>query len=514
MTLWMPNGDRLWSLRPTSRADSSLPPDVAVVIESGKNSFEHIHMAEEIVLGLGDVDAGTSADDHEGRDVNHEILPVLVNDRVVGVIETYKDVTLANNSYLETMRSTFLGIGGAIGLVSVVALFRIRMASSSQVRIAQELASSEIRHVNEQMRLNREVRLLGDLNEWLQSSKSLDELFYMVSRFLTHLLPTSAGSIYVYSNSRDVLDGAASWNGGQHLPHIHPEDCWGLRRGRTYTYNEGEVAFRCAHAHDEDESYLCIPFLAHGETVGMMHLKQNADVNDEDFGAQKKLAQMCAEQVSLAIANVRMRDELQHQAIKDVLTGLFNRRHMMETLRRLSDTRRQATFSIISMDIDHFKKFNDNHGHDAGDLVLRAVGEAMIGFCDGNEVPCRMGGEELMILLPDCEMEMAGTKANALREVIQKLTVRYGEKTLPEVTISIGVSQYPLHGQNPQDVIRAADDALYTAKANGRNCVVLAGEAGISQLPVPSVSSRKDNSRNSFNRKPRADPSLKIVPKE
>lgn len=330
-----------------------------------------------------------------------------------------------------------------------------------------------------QSRLGREVRLLGELNEWLQSSKSLDELFYMVTRFMTHLLPDSAGSIYVYSNSRDVLDGATSWNGGVHRAHIHPEDCWGLRRGRTYSYAEGEVKFKCSHVHEEEaKNYICIPFLAHGETVGLMHLEAHDHISSEAFATQKKLAQMCAEQISLAIANVRMRDELHHQAIRDVLTGLYNRRHMMDTLRRRIETRRAEPFAIISIDVDYFKKFNDNHGHDAGDTVLRAVGEAMNAAVNGSEIACRMGGEELMILLPDATLEVAMGRAEALRVAVAALKVHYGDKDLPQITISIGVSQFPLHGMTPQDVIRTADEAMYLAKGNGRNGVVAAGGDG------------------------------------
>jgi diguanylate cyclase (GGDEF)-like protein len=485
MTLWSRDGTPLWSLRPES-IPAEVPALVIQVLASGTAVFEHLHLSEAVILRGGGTQSADQSSIHAGRDVNHFIIPITSGGTVIGVVETFQDVTLSNNSFIDTMRSTLLGIGGLIGGAALVALYRIRRSSRVQVRIAQDLAQSEVRHLNEQMRLGREVRLLGDLNEWLQSSKSLDELFFMVTRFLTHLLPNCAGSIYVYSNSRDVLDGAASWNGGHHLPHIHPEDCWGLRRGRTYTYGKGEVAFKCAHVHDDHtDHYLCIPFLAHGETVGMMHLRQTDGGTAEQFAAQKALAQMCAEQVSLAIANVRMRDELQHQAIRDALTGLYNRRHMLETLRRQSDSHRKGDYSVISIDVDHFKLFNDNHGHDAGDVVLRSVAEVMIDFCDGGQTPCRMGGEELMILLPDTALDVAVARAEDLRQRIQKLTVRYGEKSLPEVTVSIGVAQFPLHGQTPQDVIRAADDALYVAKARGRNCVVPAGQQGLTQLPEP-----------------------------
>ena len=192
-----------------------------------------------------------------------------------------------------------------------------------------------------------------------------------------------------YSNSRDVLDGACGWNGGAHHPHIHPQDCWGPRRGRAHAFDDSEVKFLCGHVHEEDaKEYICIPCLAPGQTVGMMHLIAHHH-GSADFAAQRKLAQMGAEQTSPAIADGRVRDELQFQAIRDPLTGLHNRRHMMDTLRRRIETRKNAPFSI---DIDHFKKFNDNHGHDARDVVLRAVGEGLSTACDGSEIACRIGG--------------------------------------------------------------------------------------------------------------------------
>lgn len=336
------------------------------------------------------------------------------------------------------------------------------------------------------MQLAREVKLLGELNEWLQSSRSMGELFDMVAQFMAHMLPESEGTVYVYSNSRDVLDGSGSWNGGKLKNHIRPDECWGLRRGRTYTFGDSEVDFVCAHAEPHDDTpYFCFPILAHGETVGLMHLKalQNADM--EAFHASRKLAQMCAEQVSLAIANVRMRDQLHDQSVRDPLTGLYNRRHMTDTLRKFIETAKRGTGtpSVISIDVDHFKKFNDNHGHDAGDMVLRAVGSVLQQACDGDDIACRPGGEEFMILLPDLDAEALSKRAETLRENIELISVSYGGKALPRITASIGLAQYPAHGTMPQDLMRAADNALYEAKAKGRNTVVRA--SGLPDIAAP-----------------------------
>lgn len=472
-------GRAFWSSKAGEIGQTAPAAAFQAVLQAKTAHFNHLHVPDAEVFGVTHgVAAGTDAVDHAGRDVNYLVMPVRDNGQVIGTIETWQDVTAINNQWLGTIRWTFGLACGLLGLLGLAAMLRIRRAGTERLSANQAHAAAETEFLSQQLRLGREVRLLGDLNEWLQSSKSLDELFYMVTRFMSHLLPELSGSIYVYSNSRDVLDGSCSWNRGQHRPHIHPEDCWGLRRGRTYTHAESEVKFVCAHVHDadHDRDHICIPFLAHGETVGMMHLTAQDKVSPEAFMLHRRLAQMCAEQISLAIANVRMRDELHYQAIRDPLTGLFNRRHMMDTLRRRIETRKTAPFSIISIDVDHFKKFNDNHGHDAGDAVLRSVAEVLTAACSNNEIACRMGGEELMLLLPDLDQGAALARAELVRKAVADLTVRYGEATLPQITISIGVADYPGHGAQPQDVIRAADEALYAAKANGRNCVVSASD--------------------------------------
>lgn len=403
-------------------------------------------------------------------------MPVTKNGRFIGAIEFFTDISDLRATFITRLRISLIVLSGvALLALAMVSLVTYR-TNRAQLRSLHKQSEKERDLMADQLRLAREVRLLGELNEWLQSSRSLDELFDMVSRFMTHILPEAEGSVYVYSNSRDVLDGCASWNGGTHKAHIHPEGCWGLRRGRTYEFGASEIDFICEHAEPHDgRQYFCFPILAHGETVGLLHLRAHENC-EEEFHVSRKLAQLCAEQISMAIANVRMRDQLHDQSVRDPLTGLFNRRHMTETLRK-SISRSQQTgvpLSLIAVDVDHFKKFNDTHGHDAGDMVLRAVGAALEQGCDRDEVACRIGGEEFMLILPDNTPDDAVSRAEKLRQSVEAVSVRYGDKSLPRITISVGVSHYPAHGTMPQDLMRAADDALYMAKDKGRNQVQVA----------------------------------------
>jgi diguanylate cyclase (GGDEF)-like protein len=364
--------------------------------------------------------------------------------------------------------------------------------------IAEMAQAVEVFHATsvERHKLNRETQLLADLNEWLQSCNSLGELYQMVAEFLGRLLPGCAGSLYIYANSRDVLESAKAWNGGKMMPAMHPEDCWGLRRGRPYTYGENEISFLCAHAAPSSSGeYCCIPILAHGETIGLLHLQFSRDdqangesPSKEAVAEQRRLGLICAEQISLAIANVKLRDELRDQSIRDALTGLYNRRYMMETCSREFSRAERAgqSVSVLSIDIDHFKKYNDNHGHDAGDMVLRAVGTCLENLFRNEDVPCRFGGEEFVVLLPGADSDTAARRAEQLRSKVEALVVRYVEKSLPRVTVSIGVAAFPEAGDFPDVVLKAADEALYRAKESGRNRVELSSPGTADSEVAPS----------------------------
>ncbi|WP_246149674.1 sensor domain-containing diguanylate cyclase [Tritonibacter litoralis] len=473
--LYDADGRIIWSTRPEDIGAAAPAHYPAEELAKGQVSYNREQKPASDIDGLALHALRQDVSTHEVANVFE---PIISNGQVIGAIEFFTDITDLRDSFLKRVR-VLLSALTAIALITVGVISTIlyRTNRSRYLALMQQ-SDTEKTLLSEQLRLARDVKLLGELNEWLQSSRSLEELFDMVGRFLTHILPKAEGSVYVYSNSRDVLDGWASWNGGTHKEHIHPDECWGLRRGRTYEYGANEINFKCGHVDPKnDNPYFCFPLLAHGETVGLLHLHSKTDCA-ETFFADRGLAQMCAEQISMAIANVRMRDELHDQSVRDPLTGLFNRRHMTDSLRKLiNDSERSgAAFTVVAIDVDHFKKFNDTHGHDAGDMVLRAVGSTMEQDCDGDEVACRPGGEEFTVILPDCDVQNGMARAETLRRKVENIKVRYGEKTLPRITISIGVASYPANGTLPQFLLRAADEALYQAKALGRNRVVLADD--------------------------------------
>jgi diguanylate cyclase (GGDEF)-like protein len=182
---------------------------------------------------------------------------------------------------------------------------------------------------------------------------------------------------------------------------------------------------------------------------------------------------MVSERIALAIVNLRLRETLRDQSIRDPLTELYNRRYLLETMmRELSRAnRRKTSIGVMMMDIDHFKIFNDSYGHDVGDHLLQSLGIYLLRNIRGEDVACRYGGEEFVLVLPDTSLKDTMRRAGELREGISRLSVLHAGKTLGGITVSIGVSAFPGHGRTMEALLKAADLALYRAKNEGRNRV-------------------------------------------
>ena len=190
----------------------------------------------------------------------------------------------------------------------------------------------------------------------------------------------------------------------------------------------------------------------------------------------ERQATAIGERISLALANLRLREVLRGQSIRDPLTGLFNRRFMEESLDRelRRAVRGKLPVALMMVDIDHFKRFNDTFGHQAGDALLRALGNLLKETTRGQDVVCRYGGEEFAFVLAGASLEPARKRAELLREEMKQLNVRHGGQLLGAVTISIGIAAFPDDGDTAEQLLKAADDALYRAKEEGRDRIVVA----------------------------------------
>jgi diguanylate cyclase (GGDEF)-like protein len=223
--------------------------------------------------------------------------------------------------------------------------------------------------------------------------------------------------------------------------------------------------------------------MAQGDNVGILQFNfapPGAGEHDEDAGAEQstraRIATAMAEHTALALANLRLREALRSQSIVDSLTGLFNRRYLENMLERecRRAVRAKRPLAVLMLDVDHFKQFNDTWGHDGGDAVLRELSGLMRAHFRGDDIACRYGGEEFVVVLSEASLEGAFARAEELRREVHRLVAEHRRQPLGTITISIGVAALPEHGVSPEDLIAAADRALYQAKAAGRDRTVIA----------------------------------------
>ncbi|MFB9993335.1 diguanylate cyclase [Deinococcus oregonensis] len=322
--------------------------------------------------------------------------------------------------------------------------------------------------VTELERRNAESKLLGELSEMLQACVSIKEAQDVVAHHASRLFPFAAGALYAFGPSKNMLEEAVTWNGVINAsPLFTPVECWGLRRGRAFV-SAAASGLHCAHVAD-DHPTLCVPLLAQSETVGLFHL---VSVDGRPFlDHTQRLAQMVAETVALAFMNLRLKETLRQQSIRDALTGLFNRRYLEQTFERELHraTRYSHPIGIVMLDVDHFKRFNDTYGHEAGDTLLQELGSVLRTSIRGEDVACRYGGEEFALLLPGANLEQTLKRAEAVRQAVEQMQVTSRGQRLGTVTLSLGVAAFPQHAGTLSDLLRAADFALYRAKQEGRN---------------------------------------------
>jgi len=349
--------------------------------------------------------------------------------------------------------------------------------------------------VNELEHSNHEIVALNEMSDLLQSCLTLQEARSIITRHTQQLFPSDSGAIFLINDSQKMFEAVAVWGDKPNSQQLfQPADCWALRQGQVYQAAGLPSDVRCAHL-DAGFSgqYICIPIMGQGETLGLMHLqsgslagwssREAADFRDglaaNSQKSRYRLAVTVAKHVGLALANLKLRESLRNQAVRDPLTGLFNRRHMEESLEReiLRAVRRKSPLGVVMIDIDHFKRFNDRFGHAAGDMVLRELSSLLQKQTRGEDLACRYGGEEVTLVLSETSLQDALQRAEQLRREAKHLNLRQGQQALGAITLSLGVAVFPDHGETVESLLGAADGALYRAKAEGRDRVMVAKTA-------------------------------------
>lgn len=375
---------------------------------------------------------------------------------------------------LETIR----GVADAAGLVTVYEGAIRDITRRRKMEEAVRQAHAELQASAAVLERERhEISFLAGMSDLLLACATVDEAYVAAARSLAELLPGTSGALCVTSASRDSVEATSVWGAAPPGDSVFaPNDCWALRQGRIHSAGPTGVALVCRHlAAVSSDTCLCVPLAAHGETLGVLVLRV-PDTSADPIAVQR-LAGAAAQRIAPAIANLRLRDSLRAQSIRDPLTGLFNRRYLEETLDRelRRAQRRGVPVGIIMLDLDRFKAFNDTFGHEAGDTVLREFGAFLRARVRAEDIPCRYGGEEFVLILPEFDGTAVFERAQELREGVKHLSVLHGGRVLGPLSVSAGVVVFPEHGSTMAASLRAVDAALYRAKAEGRDRVVVAG---------------------------------------
>ena len=347
-----------------------------------------------------------------------------------------------------------------------------RRQTENALRSSKEELTSTVQALEKR---NYELTLLSEMGDMLQSCVSTAEAHGVMGNFLPQIFPEDAGAFLVIEAGGKLLKVVVVWGGIPITQEVFPkEECWALRTGRILGTSERHTGL-CHHPDaPRGVEFLCLPMVAQGNALGVLRLQclVSNPCMDE---SKRQLAVNVAEHTNLALANLLLRETLHHQSIRDPLTGLYNRRYLEEAMEEeiYRAARNQSSLGLIMLDVDHFKQFNDRFGHDAGDELLRELGNFLMAKARQSDIACRYGGEEFIVILPGT-MAAVAKKAEQLREQFRHHTIVHQGQILGRTTISLGVATYPEHGVTPKALIQTADKALFQAKEEGRDRVVVA----------------------------------------
>ena len=223
------------------------------------------------------------------------------------------------------------------------------------------------------------------------------------------------------------------------------------------------------------DAVVSLPIISKQGSVGVLELARSTPgMEFDDFEIQA--ATLFAQLASLSLENAKLHEAIRQESIRDALTGLFNRRFMQESLiKETSRAKRKGMpLAVVMFDLDHLKEINDTYGHSAGDEVLRNVSQAIKTKIRMGDIACRYGGDEFTLILTDATMDNARQRMEELRKEISLMSIQHEGSPITKFSLSIGVAEYPRNGTRGEELLKAADMALYRAKQTGRNRVMTA----------------------------------------
>lgn len=332
---------------------------------------------------------------------------------------------------------------------------------------------------------NRELVILNEMNELFQACHTEEETYKVVAGVCEELFPLDSGSLSIVDASKALLTIVASWGSPPCEKQTFDADkCLSLRSGKVHLVEDPHSKTLCSHlCSSPDNGYFCVPIQTSDQILGVLTLYfgqcesgYSGDECKHLSESRQMIVTRVTEHYALFLVSLRLRETLRMESIRDPLTHLYNRRYMEESLERETQRakRRGTPVGIIMFDIDHFKRLNDTYGHEAGDLVLRELGELFRRYTRSEDIACRYGGEEFLLIMPEASLGAVKQRAEEFRVIVkERLRVPWQGKSLT-ITISVGVAEFSNHGFHVKDVVSAADTALYQAKEQGRDQVVVA----------------------------------------
>jgi diguanylate cyclase (GGDEF)-like protein len=317
--------------------------------------------------------------------------------------------------------------------------------------------------------------LLTHLDELLQGCLTTEEACAVIGRVGPQLFPAEDGSLWTIRQSQKLVEPLVQWpaaNAG--VREFATTACYALRSGRTYFVDDMQVGPLCNHlATPLPTSYICIPLITWGGTTGLLHLRHPPRTHSAQI--DRKLATSAAGRITVALANLTLRAELHTLSVRDLVTGLFNRRYMEESLEREVHraTRNQRQVGIIVLDLDGLQHLNENFGRDAGDAWLREAGHTLQQGVRGSDIVSRSGAEAFTIIMPDTTSAATLQRAEQLRTALKELWAQHQGAAAGPFNCSLGLSLFPDHGSTGEAVLRASEAASKRAKSGGGDRVLI-----------------------------------------
>ena len=399
-------------------------------------------------------------------------LPFHIGDRLVGMVGIANRTDGYSEDFVRLLSPLMVTCAN---LMSALESTRKRVEAEKALMAANAQLASTVAEIQNR---NLEITQLSELEDLLQSCETREEAYSVVAYMSKIIFPDTDGALYSFDADSSNLELMHSWGDEVIETVFLAHNCMGLRRGRAHISAGGGTPLNCRHVDNDQYVSLCVPLIGKNESFGVLQLlRMRSDSAGPALAAAKELAVTVSRRIAIAFANLKLSSKLREQSLRDPLTSLFNRRFMTETLdRELARAEREedGSVSLVLIDLDRFKHLNDTYGHGAGDSVLVEVGRLLDRFSRNSDVACRMGGEEFVLVLPNCSLRAATERAERIRMAFSDLVFTYSGQSLGNVTLSAGVATFPACAINSENLMQEADAAMYRAKNNGRDQVEVA----------------------------------------